>query len=84
MTNPPPTVVDRNGTPMQPGQYVIIREDPRPDAAIAPKPRAGVVVKINALLLSGNAYWVDVDGLLGVEGFPSTVLEVMPPQPTTP
>ena len=66
------SVVDRNGTPLQRGQYVTIHTT---EGA-----RAGVVAAVfdEAPLDSGKGHWVDVQGLLGIEGVPSTMLEVMP------
>ncbi len=66
------SVVDRNGTPLQRGQYVTIHTT---EGA-----RSGVVAAVfdEAPLDSGEGHWVDVHGLFGIEGVPSTMLEVMP------
>lgn len=66
------SAVDRNGTPLQRGQYVTIHT--------TEGTRSGVVAAVfdEAPLDSGNGHWVDVHGLLGIEGVPSTMLEVMP------
>jgi hypothetical protein len=73
MTNQRPltTVVDRNGTPLKVGDYVTI-------AAIEGT-RSGVVVFVptSDALANCNGHWVDVHGLLGIEGIPSTMLEVV-------
>ena len=72
MTNQPTPVVDRNGTPLRQGQHVTI---------LTPEGnRSGVVVAVfdEAPLDSGKGHWVDVHGLLGIEGVPSTMLEVIP------
>lgn len=72
--SPSPTpVVDRNGTPITVGDYVTMHA---PEGV-----RSGVVVRVDESLANCNGHWVDVQGLLGIEGVPSTILEVMASQP---